>query len=290
MPGIIWNGYLFLNGGQKMVTEPLAEPSLQKGWEIFTSRPISLVFSLIFAVVICVFSFFLLTFPVIAAYGYAIKHSRREEYFIDLNAIFRTISLLSRGIKIYFGQSYVFGFLGILPTAILLFIPVVPIMISTNQEAFIVSLVLEILWIPTFFLAGAFMFYGYPHLVATNKGRDSIRYAFSMGKSKLLATMGKGFLIIFPFPGWIIHFFMIFSYPILASWAIASTDDPVRTHEDTRGRGEVTFAKLFLTLLLAGAMFCIIYFFAWWWGGVGFFIGLGLSLFLAIIFTSRISR
>ncbi|MGD9347429.1 MAG: hypothetical protein PVH84_16305 [Candidatus Aminicenantes bacterium] len=273
-----------------MVTEALAKPSLQKGWEIFTSRPLSLIFTLIFAVVICVISFFLLTFPVIAGYGYAIRQSRREEYFIDLNAILRTISHLFQGIKRYFGQSYVFGFLGILPTVILFFIPIIPIMISTNQEAFIMSLVLEILWIPTFFLAGAFMFYGYPHLVATNRGKDSIRYAFSMGKSKPLATMGKGFLLIFPFPGWIIHFFMIFSYPILASWAIASTDDPVGTHEDTLVRGQVTFAKLFLTLLLAGAMFCIIYFFAWWWGSVGFFIGLGISLFLAIIFASRISR
>jgi hypothetical protein len=269
---------------------PLTTPSLQRGWEIFSSRPLSLVFAFIVAVVICVVSLFLLTFPVIAGYGYAVRQSRREKYFIDINAMLRTTALLFRGIKIYFGQSYVFGFLGILPTAILFFITVLPILTSTNQKALILSLALEILWVPAFFLAGAFVFFGYPYLIATNQGKDAIRYALSVGKSEPLATTGKGFLLLFPLPGWIIHFLMIISYPILASWAIAATDDPANAQQEVFGQGQATFAKLILGLILAAVMVFVLHFSVAWWGGIGFFIGLGISFILAFVFASKVLK
>ena len=74
-----------------MLEGQLANPSLAKGWQIFGSRVVSLVGTLIVGVVVSVVSFMLLLFPVIAAYYYAVRESGREEYFIDLNTIGRTL-------------------------------------------------------------------------------------------------------------------------------------------------------------------------------------------------------
>ncbi len=273
-----------------MESQALPSPSLQLGWQIFVSRSLSLIAAFIMAVVLCVISFFLLTFPVIAGYYYAVRHSRREEYFIDLVNISRTTALLFRGIGRYFVQSYVFGIIGLLPVAVLFFFPVLPAIISP-EKGFILGLFLQILWIPTFFLAGAVIFYGYPHLIATNRGIASFRYALSMGKTKPLATIGRGVLLLYPIPAALFHFFMVFSYPILVGWAVASTDDEsFEVKKEVVAPGEITLKKLFLTLLLAAVMVGILYLFAGLWGGVGFFIGLGLCFTLALLFAKRITR
>lgn len=273
-----------------MESQTLPSPSLQIGWQIFVSRPLSLIAALITAVVLCVVSFFLLTFPVITGYYYAVRHSRREEYFIDIANISRTTALLFRGIGRYFIQSYIFGIIGILPVAVLFFAPVLPAVISP-EKGLTLSLALQILWIPTFFLAGAVIFYGYPHLVASNSGFASLRYALSMGKTKPLATIGRGFLLLYPIPAALFHFLMVFFYPILVGWAVASTDEETLVFKkEVSAPGEVTLKKLIFTLLLAGVMVGILYLFAGLWGGVGFFIGLGLCFTLALMFARRITR
>jgi hypothetical protein len=265
----------------------LPGPNLGKGWEIFLTRSLSLISALIIAVAICVVSFFLLTFPVIAGYYYAVRYSRGERYFIDIENIMRTIFLVFRGIRIYFIQSYVFGFLGLLPIAILFFSPLLPWMLTGDQGMFL-GLVLQILWIPAFFLTGIIVFHGYPHLIAANSGIGSLRYAFAMGKAKPLSAIGRGFLLLYPIPAAIFHFLMVFSYPILVGWAVAGTDDASEKKQEIRAPGEVTWVKLLLALALAGVMFGIIYFFSWLWGGPGFFIGLGLSFTLAILFFRKV--
>ncbi len=242
------------------------------------------------AVVLCVISFFLLTFPVITGYYFAVRHSRREEYFIDVVNIFRTTSLLFKGIGRYFFQSYVFGIIGLLPVAALFFTPVLPAIISP-EKGLTLSLILQILWIPTFFLAGNVIFYGYPHLIATNSGIASFRYALSMGKAKPLGAIGRGFLLLYPIPAALFHFLMVISYPILVGWAVASTDDEsFKVKKEVVAPGEITLKKLLLALLLAAVMVGILYLFAGLWGGIGFFIGLGLCFTLALLFAKKITR
>ena len=273
-----------------MESQTLPPPSLQIGLQIFITRSLSLIAAFIMAVVLCVISFFLLTLPVITGYYYAVRHSRREEYFIDMVNISRTTALLFQGIRRYFFQSYVFGIIGLLPVAVLFIAPVLPAIISP-EKGLTLSLILQILWIPTFFLAGAVIFYGYPHLIATNSGMASFRYALTMGKAKPLATIGRGLLLLYPIPAALFHFLMVFSYPILVAWAVASTDDEsFKIKKEVVAPGEVTLKKLLLTLLLAAVMVGILYLFAGLWGGVGFFIGLGLCFTLALRFAKRITR
>ena len=84
-------------------------PSFKKGWEIFASRPLSLIAILILAVSLSVISFFILFLPVIASFYYTISQSKRERFFIDLYTIIRTVSIFFNGIKHYFFQSYLFA-------------------------------------------------------------------------------------------------------------------------------------------------------------------------------------
>lgn len=269
--------------------EQTVQPSLSKGMQIFATRSLSLVVAFIMAVVICVISFFLLSFPVIAGYYYAVRYSRRERYFIDMENIMRTTFLVLRGIRVYFIQSYVFGLLGLLPIALLFFSPLLPWILAGEQGMYW-SLFLQLLWIPAFFLTGIMVFHGYPHLIATNKGIGSLRYALAMGRSKPFPAIGRGFLLLYPIPAAIFHFLMVFSYPILAGWAVASTGDVDERKHELQAQGEVTLAKVLLTLIFAGVMFGIIYLLSWLWGGLGLFIGLGLCLALALLFARRLTR
>ena len=167
-----------------MSSTPLAEPNFRKGLEIFASRPVSLVAALIAAVVVSVVSFMLLLFPVIAAYFYAVRQSRKEEFFIDLGNVLRTTSLVFGGIKRYFVQSYLMGILGLLPALLLLLAPVL-LFGWAGEDWRTLSLILQILWLPAFFLMGSVVLYGYPCLIASNSAIGSLRYAFSAGKSKV---------------------------------------------------------------------------------------------------------
>lgn len=267
--------------------ESIAQPNLRKGWEIFATRPLSLVAALIMALVIFLMSFMLLTFPVIAGYYHAVRQSKREEYFIDLNNIFRTTFLVLKGVRKYFVQSYILGFLGLLPIAILYFAPVLP-MIIANERGISISLILQILWLPAFFLAGAILFHGYPHLIATNTAIGSIRYALSVGKTHKLKTFFRGFLLLYPIPAAIFHFFMVLSYPLLASWAVATTGDTAEKKLEIHYEKRVTFGKIIFALGLAAVMFVIIYFLAAKWGGIGLFIGLGISFVFVFLFRKKL--
>ena len=269
--------------------EQPAQPNLSKGLQIFATRSLSLVVAFIMAVVICVISFFLLSFPVIAGYYYAVRYSRRERHFIDMENIMRTTFLVLRGIRVYFIQSYVFGLLGLLPIAILYFSPLLPWTLAGKQGMYW-SLLLQLLWIPAFFLTGIVVFHGYPHLIATNNGIGSLRYAFAIGRSKPLPAIGRGFLLLYPLPAAIFHFLMVLSYPILVGWSLGATDDAEERKPEVRAQGEVTLAKVLLTLVFAGVMFGIIYLLSWLWGGLGLFVGLGLCLTLALLFAGRLTR
>ena len=192
------------------------------------SRPLSLVTALILAVLICLASFMLLTFPVIAGYYYAVRQSKREEYFIDLYNIFRTAFLVLGGIRKYFVQSYILGLTCLLPAAALYVAPVLP-MATAGERGIYASLSLMLLWLPSFFLAGVTVFNGYPRLIATNDGIGSVRYAVSAGRAKPLLALARGFMLLYPLPGWILHWLMVFSYPLLTVWAIGAAADTTET-------------------------------------------------------------
>jgi hypothetical protein len=257
-----------------MSTAPLAEPRFRKGLEIFESRPLSLVAALIVAVVVCVVSFLLLFFPVIAAYFYAVRQSRREEYFIDLENVLRTSALIFAGIKRYFIQSYVLGILGLLPALALLLAPILPLELA-GEEGQTMSLVLQILFLPAFFLMGSLVLYGYPYLIATNSAVGSIRYAVSKGKSKFFKVIALGFVLLIPIPGAIIHLLMGLTYPLLASWAVSDTaDDTERLLPFEKKERTSRALGLFGIAMLGGLLYLCINL----WGGPGFVAWLGIFL------------
>jgi len=157
-----------------------------------------------------------------------------------------------------------------------------------DERGIYASLILQILWLPAFFLAGAIVFYGYPYLIATNNGIGSLRYALSAGKTKLFGTFARGFLLLFPLPAAIFHFFMVFSYPLLTAWAVATTGDTAEKKQEIHFEKRVSFGSIVFGLGLAAVMFCIIYILAWMWGGAGLFIGLGISFFLVFLFRKKL--
>ncbi len=271
--------------------EGITQPNWRTGLEIFITRPLSLVAVLILAVILCVISWMLLLLPAIAAYYFAVKHSRKEEYFIDLNSIFRTAGLFLRGIPKYFIQSYILGLTGLLPAVILFYIPVVPLMVAEDQTwAYYASLALSVLWIPALFLAGVTVFNGYPRLIVTNSGIDAIRYAISEGKTKPPLALARGFLLLSPIPGWIFHFMMVLSYPWLTAWAIATTNDidELEKHgKETEGIS--MFSAVGLTLGLAAVMFGACFLFVGLWHTAGFVIWLIFSFVLVFLFVPRIT-
>ncbi len=283
---------IYLNCQQKnkmgFEIEPLAQPNLRRGWEIFATRPLSLVAALILAIVICLMSFMLLTFPAIVGYYYAVRQSRREEYFIDLVNIMRTMYLVFSGMRRYLVQSYLLGFLGLFPIVILYFAPILP-MIIANERGIYISLILQILWLPAFFLAGAIVFYGYPHLLASNNAIGSLRYALFAGKKRLLGTFGRGIMLLCPIPAAIIHFLMVLSYPILTTWAVATSGDSPEKKFEIHYKKRVAFGSVIFGLGLAAVMFVIIYFLAAKWGGIGLFIGLGISFVLVFLFSKKLT-
>ena len=261
----------------------LPHPSFRKGWDIFVSRPLSLIAALIVAIAVCVISFMLLFSPVVAGYYYAVRQSRREEYFIDLNNVIRTTFLVFQGMRRFFLQSYVLGLTGLLPAIFLYICPVLPWLLL-GEEARMAGVFLQVLWIPAFFLAGAVLFYGFPYLIESNSGIGSLRSALSIGKTKPLGTFGRGFLLLSPLPGAVLHFLMVISYPILVAWAVADTGDTEEVKRNVAVEGRVTPGRLLFGLGLAAVMFGAIYGFAWILGGIGFFIGIGISFLLVYLF------
>jgi hypothetical protein len=265
-----------------MEGQHLPQPNLRKGLEIFATRPLSLVASLILAVVISVVTFLLLTFPVIAGYYYAVRQSMREEYFIDLNNVFRTNSLVFSGIKRYFVQSYILGITGLIPAVGLLLVPLVPFEIGGEQWKWL-SLILQILFLPAFFLAGAVVLYGYPCLIATNNAIGSLRYAISAGKAKLLKVLAVGFILLFPITGFIFHLLMILTYPLIVSWAVVVTADTSESLIEVKGKGEGVLPGMLLSLFLVAVAGGLCYLSVSLWGGPGFVAWLGICLAFALL-------
>ncbi|MFC1895955.1 hypothetical protein ACFL0Q_04770 [Thermodesulfobacteriota bacterium] len=206
------------------MNEQIQNPSLKTGLEIYISRAISMVSTLIIAIVIFIISFMLLIFPLITSFYFAVSQSKREEYLIDLNNVLRTISFFFKGIKHYFFHSYILGFLGLIPPIILILLPVF-ILEYGGKDYLMLCLTLQIMWLPAFFLFGSVLLYGYPFLLVSNSGFQSFRYAISKGKSHKLLVVAIGFIILFPIPGILFHLLMVFSYPILAACAVSRTAD-----------------------------------------------------------------
>ena len=234
----------------------LRQPSLHKGWEIFASRPFSLVAALIFAVVLSVISFFILFFPVITGYYYAIRQSEREAFFIDLKNVFRTTFLVLQGVGRYFFQSFIMGIFGLIPSLILLLLPV--LLFQNNPHLALIS---QVLFLPAFFIAGAVVLFGYPYLLATNRAFGALGYALSTGKRRPLTALGIGFLILCPIPGAIFHLLMVLSYPVLAASAVATTADKTDKLLETPVKektGKFGFAAhlVILAVFAVGGYYC----------------------------------
>lgn len=269
-----------------------ALPNFRRGREIFFSRPISLTLTLIIAVMICVISFLLLVFPVITAYYYAVSNSKREEFFIDLDNVAKTISFLFKGIKQYFLQSYLFALISVLPVLTLYLIPLMPIYLY-GKQGLQISAFLQIIWIPLFFFFGSLLLYGYPQLIVSKSAIYAFKSTFAGIKRSPLVVFILGFLTLVPFTSFVFHLLMVFTYPILAGWGVSAVSDvgkpsqqegTTRSENGAKATQEVTLGKLGIALTTAALMFMIIYGFSWLWGGTGFFIGLGISGLIGLYF------
>ena len=264
-----------------MTVAPLKQPDWQTGFNVFGSRAFSLIAAFILAVIMCIASFMLLTFPVITGYYYAVRHSRREEFFIDLPNIVRTVFLVLEGIGRFFFQSYVVGLLGLLPAIILFLTPVLPWSILESEAWMYASIPLMILWLPAFFLMGVTVFNAYPYLIATNDGIGAMRQAFSAGRDKPLIALARGSMLLLPLPGWLIHFLMVFSYPIITAWAVAETEDAPHVQR-VAGLWEGVASGL----VLAAAMLGACYLFVGLWETAGFIVWL-VFCFIAVMLWAR---
>jgi len=267
----------------------VAEPSLARGWKIFSSRPLALIAALIVAVIVSVVTFLLLVFPVIAGYYYAVRESRRERFFIDLEAVARTTADLFVGIRKYFLASYVIGMPGLVVPLLILVLPVVAL--GEGRELTLLSLVFGVLWVPAFFLLGSVVLYGYPYLMLSGRATASLSYAVSAGRDTPVRAFLLGFLILFPVTGFLFHVLMVFSYPILVASALGTARQVELELPEGAGpklaefvrAQEVTPGRLALGLGLAALMFGVVYGCAWLWGGAGLFVGLGISFLLVFV-------
>lgn len=269
-----------------MASESLERPNLRKGLEIFASRPLSLVAALILGVIVCVASFMLLTPPVIAGYYYAVRNSGREEFFIDLPNITRTTSLVVTGIGRYFIPSYIVGFCGLLPALVLFIAPVLPASILGDDWMY-AGIPLMILWLPAFFLMGVTVFNAYPRLIATNDSIDSIRYAFSVGKANPLIPIARGFMLLYPIPGWIIHFLMVFTYPVITAWAVSATGDTTEKWSEVAERSRRLWVGVGSGLALSAVLVSFCFLFVILWETIGFIVWLVFACASVFIWARR---
>jgi hypothetical protein len=255
----------------------LPEPNLRRGLHIFASRPFSLVAALILVIVISLGTFMVLTFPTIAAYFYAVRQSRREEYFIDLNSVVRTCGLVFRGIKRYFLQSYLLGIVGLLPPVALLLVPLVPLR-PLGPDGRILSLILQVLYIPAFFLAGAVVLYGYPALITTNHAIGSFRRAIVSGRTRLWKVLALGFVLLCPLPGLIVHLLMVLSYPFIVAWAVSATADTTEILIDPGVKEKWTAPGVLVTFTLVAIGVIGGYLLLRLWGGPGLVAAIAVCL------------
>jgi hypothetical protein len=165
------------------------------------------------------------------------------------------------------------GILGLVPPLLLLLAPILPLE-RAGEDGLTLSLILQILWLPAFFLMGSVVLYGYPCLIAGSSAIGSLRCAFSAGKSKVLKVMLLGFVLLVPITGAVFHLLMVLTYPVLASWAVSATADttevllPVERKGASRGLGFLGVAMMAGLLYLSVSL----------WGGPGFVGWLGIFI------------
>jgi hypothetical protein len=227
----------------------------------------------------------LLTFPVIAGYYYAVRNSRREEFFIDLPNITRTTFLVLSGVGRYFVPSYIVGFCGLFPALFLFIAPVLPASILGDNWMY-VGIPMMLLWLPAFFLMGVTVFNAYPRLIAANDSIDSIRYAFSVGRANPLISIARGFMLLYPIPGWIIHFLMVFSYPIITAWAVSATGDTTERWHEVEERSRSLWIGVATGLVLSAVLvgFCFLFVSLWEIAG---FVGWLILCFISVLLWAR---
>ena len=277
-----------MRAGQGMLESvaQIKQPNWRTGFNIFMTRPLSLVVALIFAIIICLASFMLLAFPVVAGYYYAIGNSKREEFFIDLPNVLRTTSLVTSGMGKYLIPSYIVGFLGLVPALILFLAPVLPASLLGDNWTY-VSIPLMILWLPAFFLMGVTIFNAYPKLITTADGIGAIRYAVSVGKANRLLAVARGFVLLCPIPGWIIHFLMVFSYPIITAWAVSATGDTTEEWYEAQASFRSLWVGVATGLVLSGILVGFCFLFVSLWEIAGFVGWLVLSFISVFIWARR---
>lgn len=244
--------------------------SLRTGWTIFATRPISMVATVILAVCLFVVSLGILAFPLIPAFYFAVRESRGERFFIDLERVLETMGNLFRGIRRHFFASFVVGILGLLMATGLLVTPT--LVMREGAPAYLLGL--QILLLPAFFWGGAVLLHAYPRLTEGNGGFAALRYALSEGRRKPLSAFLVGFLVLFPVTGALFHLLMVFSYPILVGAALGrmpDSDELAIPGPDLSGKRPKLFAPTMALALVAG---CI--------GGYQIFGGVGIITWLGL--------
>jgi hypothetical protein len=261
----------------------LPAPSLHVGWRIFATRPVSLVLTLVLAVVVGVLSFGLLVLPAVAAYYHAVRRSRREGFFIDLEAVVALAGHFLRGLVRLFLRGWIVGIFGLLLPVALLLLPALALDRQASAAP-ILAMGSLLLFVPAFFWAGSVLLHGYPALAADATAFASLRHALSAGRGRPLQATAVGFLVLFPVTGALFHLLMVFSYPILVAAAVATTSDEERIELQAPARVSRrpgwAFWCVMLLALLAGAVAGGRYL-----GGIGvvFWLGLWIALLLLTV-------
>ena len=194
--------------------------ALKAGFLVFATRPVSMVATLVLAVAASVISLGLLFFPAIAGFYLAVRESRREEFFIDLENVVRTVGIFFKGMQAFALGAWVLGLFGIVVSIVLLVIPVIP-SIEETPAGYELGLRLSFLFIPAFWLMGSVLIHGFPNLVRGAGGWRSITTSLKHGVRTPFLALFIGFLVLFPMTGFFFHIFMIFTYPIFVGWVLA---------------------------------------------------------------------
>ncbi|UCH58729.1 MAG: hypothetical protein JSV61_10985, partial [Anaerolineales bacterium] len=165
--------------------------------------------------------------------------------------------------------------------------PIIPY-IKSGDENLYLGVILQVLWLPAFFLAGSIVLYGYPFLIATNNVIDSIRFTLSAGRVKVLKVLAVGFVILFPIPGFFFHLLMVFTYPLIVAWAVSPTADATESLIELKWKeSKVSTGFLLpLCLLAVGAAGGYLLFKVWGGPGIVGWVGICLAFLVAKLFSN----
>jgi len=185
----------------------------------------------------------------------------------------------------FFIPSYIIGFLGFFPALILFLAPVLPASILGNSWIYI-GIPLMILWLPAFFLMGITVFNAYPKLLTDTDGISAIRYALSVGKANSPVALARGFLLLFPVPGWVIHFVMVFSYPVITAWAVSATGDTTENWYQVQKISRHLWVGVGTGMVLSAILVGLCFLFVSLWEIAGF-IGWLIFSFISVFLWAR---